>query len=102
MSGTGHPAPFAHLLSQLSQGAFEDQLNTHLLTIARQVVATGESGSLVIRLRFKPVGDSRTVALIHSLRSASPQLQGRVIEQAKALTPLQLQHNGRLSVQGEA
>lgn len=98
MRTTQATMPFTHLLGHLSAGSFEQQINKDLATIARQVVATGERGAMVIKLRFKLIGESQQVTMTHSLRSIIPQLQGRVIEETASKTPLLVGRDGQLQL----
>ena len=96
------PTPFTALLGHLSACSLEHQLNQGLAAIASQVLATGERGAMVIKLKFNLIGDTHYLTLTHSLRTVIPQMQGQLIEETRSQTPLQIGRDGQLDIHRES
>lgn len=89
---------FANLLGDLNAGVFEQQINAAVSDVAANVVTHGKTGELVIKLKFKQIGESNQVAMTHSLKFLVPTMRGRIVEESASDTPLHVGRGGKLSL----
>ena len=89
---------FANLLGDLNAGVFEQQINAAVSDVAANVVTHGKTGELVIKLKFKQIGESNQVAMTHSLKFLVPPMRGRIVEESASDTPLHVGRGGKLSL----
>ena len=66
--------------------------------MAANVVTHGKTGELVIKLKFKQIGESNQVAMTHSLKFLVPTMRGRIVEESASDTPLHVGRGGKLSL----
>lgn len=94
----GAPTDFATVLGDLNAGVTERQINRALSDVAANVCTTGKVGEVVLKLKFKQIGQSNQVTVSADLRSVIPQVRGRIIEETDSDTPMHVGKGGKLTL----
>lgn len=94
------PTDAPKFLSELTGGAFADQIGHALSDVAESVIVTGKKGQVVITLDIEQMGDkeSSQVGIKHKLAYTAPERFGTRKEDYARKTPMHVNKGGEMSL----
>ena len=94
------PTDATKFLSDLTGGAFADQIGMALSDVAESVVANSKKGQVVITLDIEQMGDkeSSQVGVKHKLAYTAPEKFGSRKEDYTRKTPMHVNNGGEMSL----
>ena len=94
------PTDTTKFLTELTGGAFSDQIGHALSDVAESVTATGKKGQVVITLDIEQMGDkeSSQVGIKHKLTYTAPERFGSRKEDYTRKTPMYVNNGGEMSL----
>jgi len=89
---------FSQALAELDNGVFNAKLSRAIMEVASGTIAHGAKGQVVITLDMKRIGESRQIAMEHTLKYIKPTLRGHAGEQDKTATVLHVNASGSVTL----
>jgi hypothetical protein len=86
-------------LNDLDSGMFMSKVSSALSQVALGVIKQGKKGKVTLTLDLSRIGESASIQVDHTLSYEKPTLRGRVREEDKTSTPLQVAPDGAVMFQ---
>jgi hypothetical protein len=89
---------FQQIVEDMNAGVFVEQINRALSDVAANVATYGKKGEVVLKFRFKRIGNSNQVVIDHGIKSVIPLERGKITEEHESETPMHVAKGGKLSL----
>lgn len=91
---------FTKILGDFNANVFEQQINRAMSDVAANVTTYGKNGEVVLKFKFKRIGNSSQVVIEHGIKSVIPtdDKKGKLTEETSSETPMHVSKGGKLSL----
>lgn len=89
---------FSQALAELDNGLFNAKLSKAIMEVASGTIAHGAKGKVVVELDMTRIGESRQIAMEHTVKYVKPTLRGNSSEKDTTATVLHVNSSGSVTL----